>query len=133
MRVRTDTPVPAAFGNAVDGKMFEGGGYALSLDAEGHLFPEFRDDKGVFAIAFEGAPPAGIAGQIEDGSIDIGITQRFCFTAYDLAGFADQGLIPGRADGDGGRQGGGAVVVEAMDAFIGKVHGDAQTGLLDEP
>src|SRR6185437_12196411 len=133
MRVRADAAVPTAFGDAIDGKMFECGGDALALDTQGHLFSEFGDDKGIFAVAFERSAPAGVAGEVEDGGIDIGIAEGFCFAAYDLAGFADEGFIPGRADGDGSRQGGGTVVVEAVDAFISEVHGDAQAGLFDEP
>ena len=125
--------VAAALRDAVSRVVFERRGDALRLDAADHLDAQFGDQERVFAVALHDAAPAGIARHVEDRGVDVPVAQDPGFESGDLARTAHQRPVPGRSDGDGRRERRGAAVVQAVDALVGELRGDAQPGLLDEP
>ena len=61
------------------------------------------------------------------------VAQQGGFFSDDPAGFPDQVSVPGGTDGDRSRKRRGQGMVQSMDAFVRKFHGNAKPGVLDEP
>ena len=133
MRIGTRIPVPAAFGNTVNGIVLQCRGDAVFLYPFHHLLSEGGDEIGVFTVAFQYAAPTRVTCHVEDRGVDIRVAQGFGFASGDLSRLADQCFVPGASDRDRSGQGSRLVMVQPVDAFVGKVDRNAEACLFHEP
>ena len=133
LRIGAGMAVTSAFRNAVNGEVLERGGDARLLQSAHLLDPERGGQEGILGVAFHHAAPAGIAGEVEHGRIEVGVAEGAAFAARDAADLPHEGGVPRAGDADLRRETGGAGVQEAADALVGEVHRDAEAGSFDEP
>ena len=113
--------------------MLEAGCDSLLLDAGGHLDSELCHHEGFLAVAFQGTAPALVAGYVEDGCVDAMVAQEGGLPACNAPGLPHEGAVPGGTYGYWRGERRGLRVVQPVYALVGELHGDSETGVLDEP
>ena len=130
LRVHACHAFAGAFVVTVSGKVLAGGGHlVVVLQAAHHFDAQFGYEVGRFAVNFFVASPALVASYVEDGGVDVGVAQHAGFASGDESYLANQFTVPGMSQSQLGGEVGGAVAFHAAYAFVGKVYGDAETGI----
>ena len=105
----------------------------LALQSQYRLLAQFAHQIGIFAIALHHSAPAWVLREVEDRTIDIGVSQRMGLFGCDASYLCYQFPIPRGALSALCRERSSLVVAESADTLIGKVHRDAQACLLHKP
>ena len=133
LRIGAGHEFARALVGAVDDEMLGGGGDGVVLlQPLHHLHAEPRHQIRRLAVDLLHAAPALVAGHVQDRRVDIGIAQRARLQRGDAAHLPHQFAVPGMPDAELCGEAGGAVRLDAADAFVAEVDRDAQPGLFDE-
>jgi len=131
--VRT-VPSRPPLGSEWTAKCLAVAGDALSLQPFDLLDRQFSSEEGILRCSTRKRPtPARIAREIHGGRVNVGEPFGAGFLAGDRANLMDKFFVPGCPESDADREVGGFDGVEAADAFIGEVDGNAETVSFDEP
>lgn len=84
-------------------------------------------------IALDGAAPAGVADDVQNGGVNVGVTERLAFLGRDFADPANQIFIPRGSDANLGGEVACVAVANSTDAFVGEIDRNPETGFFDEP
>ena len=133
LRIGTTFPVTAATGCAVSCKVFHCRGDAFGLNTLALLDSQFGNMKRRFAIALNRPPPARIANNVQDRRVDVGVAKCLAFGRCDLADAPHQVAVPCGSDAKLSREVASVAVADAANAFVGKVHRDAQPSFFSKP
>ena len=133
LRVGAGLAVAAPLRHGIDGEVLERGDDALLLDAAHLLNAEFADEERIFAVAFDHAAPARIAGEVEHRRIHVGVAEGAALATGHATDLADERGVPRTCDGEFRGETRGLGVQETANALVGEIDGNAEARLFDEP
>src|SRR5262249_15137911 len=117
---------------AVNGEMLRSGNHMFGLN-RAHLMPSKLCSKvRIFTVGFNRPSPTGIARQIQYRRIDIRISEDARFFSSDVADLVHKRAIPRARDAQLRWKTRRTRMGETPNAFIRKIHRDAEPGLFDE-
>ena len=133
LRIGTTFPVTTATGCAVRREVFHCRSDAFGLNALALLDSQFGNVKRRFAITLDRPAPARIADDVQDRRVNIGIAKCLAFDRCDLTDAPHQIAVPSGSDAKLSREVASVAVADAANAFVGKVHRDAQPSFFSKP
>ena len=109
-----------------------GGNLVILLKSEHHLHAKFSHQIRVLAVDLLITAPALVPPHVENGRIDIGVTEQSSLASRDVSHAADQLAVPGMPQSELGRKIGRPISFDTANAFVGEVRRNAQPGLFDK-
>ena len=130
LRVRTGHSLAGTLVVRIPEIVLAGSGHSpIFLKALHHLHAQLCNQVGILSVDLFVAAPALVAPDVEDRSIDIGISQQTGLLPGDAAHLADELAVPGVPQPELGGEIGGLECLDAAYALVGEVHRNAQAGL----
>ena len=108
------------------------GNLVILLKPEHHLHAEFGHQIRILAVDLLITAPALVPPHIENGRIDIGVTEQASLASRNIPHAADQLTVPGMPQPELGREIGRPISLDTANAFVGKIRRNAQPGLFDK-
>ena len=131
LRVGTGKALARALVGAVCKEMLRrGGSTAIRLNAPCHLNAKLGNEIRRFSVGLLEAAPSLVSCHIQDGSIDIGIAQGSCLLAGHRSHLPYKFPVPTVPEPELGGEVGRTQAFHSSYSLIGKICGDAESGLL---